>query len=63
MQNKLGLRPRCAAVRLFLFQNPKRERYFAGCKIELLFKLLNLYNTEFIWLFLKFAAEFRFAAA
>lgn len=63
MQNKLGLRFGCAAVRLFLFPNSKRERYFAGCKIELLFKLLNLYNTEFIWLFLKFAAEFRFAAA
>ena len=63
MQNKLGLRFSDAAVRLFLFPNSKRERYFAGCKIELLFKLLNLYNTEFIWLFLKFAAESRFAAA
>lgn len=63
MQNKLGLRPRCAAVRLFLFPNSKTERYFAGCSIKLLFELLKLYNTEFIWLFLKFAAEFRFAVA
>lgn len=62
MQNKLGLRFGCSCA-FIPFPNSKTERYFAGCKIELLFKLLNLYNTEFIWLFLKFAAEFRFAAA
>lgn len=50
MQNKLGLRFGCSCA-FVPFPNSKTERYFAGCKIELLFKLLNLYNTEFIWLF------------
>ncbi len=62
MQNKLGLRSRssCAVVP---FRNSEKERYFAGCNLKILLELLNLYNTEFIWLFLKFAAGFRFAAA